>query len=45
MGLSQQLHQLNGEELVTLLLSCSSLGTADKAFGEAVLSQLEPHLQ
>lgn len=45
MGLSQQLHQLTGEQLVALLLSCSSLDTADKAFGEAVLGQLEPHLQ
>lgn len=45
MALSQQLHQLTGEQLVSLLLSCVSLGTADKAFGEAVLVQLEPHLQ
>lgn len=45
MALSQQLEALTGEQLVMLLLACSSVDTADKEFGEAILAQLEAKLK
>lgn len=45
MALSQRLEELTGEQLVTLLLACSSVETTDKAFGEMLLAQLEPQLK
>lgn len=45
MGVSQQLGQVTAEQLVALVLACSRVETADKAFGEAVLAELQPKLR
>jgi hypothetical protein len=45
MGVSQQLGQLTAEQLVMLLPACSTVETADKEFGEAVLVELQPKLR